>query len=81
MFTDLRYRYSIFDDLFYIYNKEIKISNLLFEVSLVGKTSSVTSRLKASISMIESFVILKVKCVFLFIKLKMHELRSPFFLI
>ena len=32
--------------LFYIYNKEIKNSNCLFGVSLVGKLSLVTSRLE-----------------------------------
>ena len=44
--------YSNFDDLFYIYNKEIKNNNHLFGVSMLGKTSSVTSRLKASVCLI-----------------------------
>ena len=44
-----RCRYGIFDYLFYIYNEEIKISNYLFGVSVVSKTSLVMSRQKASI--------------------------------
>ena len=62
MFKDSICRYSIIDDLICIYNKEIKNSNFLFGVSLVGKKSSVTSRLKASILFIWAMLqLIKVK--------------------